>query len=177
MAERCEVWLLSQAGSLFDHPAFMSTYRYASRRREVTKEERLQALEEAHRLKLNRPHFTNTMFESNVYRRFTVNIPRSFLLKLRLNSKVTLRNSDGMSWQVRCCYDADGRAKFMRGWGPFSLANNVEEGDVCVFELTHGHSAMDVHIFRAVDEITAPFPCEKLLKKSSKKKKGKELAQ
>ncbi|XP_049936648.1 putative B3 domain-containing protein Os03g0621600 isoform X2 [Nymphaea colorata] len=57
-----------------DHPAFMSTYRYASRRREVTKEERLHALEEAHNLKLNRPHFTVTMFESNVYMRFMVQL-------------------------------------------------------------------------------------------------------
>ncbi|XP_049933081.1 putative B3 domain-containing protein Os03g0621600 isoform X2 [Nymphaea colorata] len=61
-----------KALSLSDHPAFMSTYRYASGRREVTKEERLQALEAAHSLKLNRPHFTVTMSESNVYMRFTV---------------------------------------------------------------------------------------------------------
>ncbi|CAN6449364.1 unnamed protein product [Victoria cruziana] len=164
-----EVSWSSQVLHLPDHPVYKSTYRYASTRREVTKEERLQALEAAHNLNLTRPHFIAIMSETSVYRRFTLTIPSRFLLRFRLNREVILRSSNGISWQVRCCYDADGRAKFVRGWGPFSLANNLQEGDVCVFELTEGYSVMDVHVFRVVDEVTALFPCEKLRKKSKQK--------
>lgn len=38
-------------------------------------------------------------------------------------------------------------------WKKFALDNNLEEGDVCIFELT-GELVMDVHIFRAVNDAT-----------------------
>lgn len=47
---------------------------------------------------------------------------------------VQLRNSDGRQWSVRCT-NKDGSAKLTEGWYKFAMDNNLEEGDVCVFEL------------------------------------------
>lgn len=50
---------------------------------------------------------------------------------------IKLQNPAGKQWPVRCLYRSlykGGRAKFSQGWYEFSLENNLEEGDVCVFE-------------------------------------------
>lgn len=41
------------------------------------------------------------------------------------------------------------------GWPAFARGNNLEEGDICVFELV-GPIEFHVHIFRVVDE-TVPM--------------------
>ncbi|XP_049933551.1 B3 domain-containing protein Os11g0197600-like [Nymphaea colorata] len=87
-----------------------------------------------------------------------LNIPRSFLreVDLRHGAAVALRGPSGMKWAAKVSRrPSDHRGQIRHGWGPFSVAHNLEEGDVCVFELTeHVYPMIDVHIFRVVEEIT-----------------------
>ena len=47
--------------------------------------------------------------------------------------------NDSKKWPVKCyfkCKDVSSSAKRMgQGWGPFSASKNLQQGDVCVFEL------------------------------------------
>lgn len=85
------------------------------------------------------------------------NIPRSFLqeVEIRHNAVVALRGPSGMKWAAKVSQRSHGRTHIHRGWGPFAVAHNLEEGDVCVFELTElVNPIIDVHIFRVVEEIS-----------------------
>lgn len=65
---------------------------------------------------------------------------------------IKLQRPDGKQWPVRCLYKG-GRAKLSQGWYDFSLENNLEEGDVCVFELICAREViLKVTTFRVVDD-------------------------
>ena len=71
--------------------------------------------------------------------------------------KASLRVSDGRSWyvqyKVRGMQDVNQQAEFTQGWSIFRRENNLEVGDVCVFELTKGNEiSFKVSIFRIADE-------------------------
>lgn len=54
-----------------------------------------------------------------------------------LERYVCLESSDGRKWSVGCLYRPR-RALFLSGgWSAFLLDNNIEEGDVCAFELVN----------------------------------------
>lgn len=63
------------------------------------------------------------------------------------------------SWKVGCRWTPS-QCQIIRGWSTFVLDNNLEERDVCVFELVQkGDSCIKrnpifhVHIFRVVREV------------------------
>jgi hypothetical protein len=65
---------------------------------------------------------------------------------------VTLQVSDGKQWPVRCSFK-DGKAKLGQGWTEFVWENNLEEGDVCIFELIHAKEiVLKVAVFRVLED-------------------------
>ncbi|KAL6130443.1 hypothetical protein ACLB2K_068822 [Fragaria x ananassa] len=64
---------------------------------------------------------------------------------------ITLEAPNGKQCHVRCIYDTD-RKKLSDGWSAFSSENNLEEGDVCVFELIASKDVvLKASIFRAAE--------------------------
>ncbi|XVF17773.1 hypothetical protein REPUB_Repub10bG0152400 [Reevesia pubescens] len=71
-----------------------------------------------------------------------VSIPEKFARKYfgKLREEVILHLSNGKSWPVKYYQRSLERpsAKLCSGWRTFVLDNNLQVGDVCVFELTEG---------------------------------------
>lgn len=65
---------------------------------------------------------------------------------------IKLQTSDGKQWHVRCL-SGESRVKLSKGWTEFVKDNNLEEGDVCVFELINMEDVvLKVSIFRVLDD-------------------------
>ncbi|KAM0932994.1 putative transcription factor B3-Domain family [Dioscorea sansibarensis] len=124
-----------------------------SQRRPVTKRELSRALERAEVYHSLNPLTVVIMRDSYVYHHFQLNLPFSFakVHLPRANTKMTLWGPNGRSWTVAYLYYRR-RAGIRSGWSRFSYDNNLETGDVCVFELIKPDE-MRVHIFRVLDEI------------------------
>ncbi|XP_058180022.1 B3 domain-containing transcription factor VRN1-like [Rhododendron vialii] len=61
--------------------------------------------------------------------------------------KVVLQSANGGEWPVKCHYE--GRSRYFLYWKSFVQANNVNVGDVCVFELIKSSEPrLNVVIFR-----------------------------
>ena len=66
---------------------------------------------------------------------------------------ITLEASDGKQWSVRCISSGEGHVKLSKGWTEFVKDNNLEEGDVCVFELVNLEDVvLKVSIFRVLED-------------------------
>jgi hypothetical protein len=67
---------------------------------------------------------------------------------------VKLQTSDGKQWHARCydhAHSSSGK-NIGKGWIEFCRDNNLEEGDVCVFELIRRNPVvLKVSIFHVVD--------------------------
>lgn len=127
-----------------------------SQRRPVTQEEKDLALRRAKEFKSKNPFSLQIMMESYVYVGFFMNIPCEFVRESlpRTNKKMTLWDPLGKPWEVNYVYYSDRSVgSFSGGWGKFSLGNNLEKFDVCVFELFKEDN-IKVHIYRVVPEIT-----------------------
>ena len=75
---------------------------------------------------------------------------------LTVTGWLILQVSEGKQWHVRCVCTSQG-AKLSKGWTEFAWDNNLEEGDVCVFELVNANmKVLKVTIFRVL-EVAAPF--------------------
>lgn len=74
-----------------------------------------------------------------------------------MNSSMTLREPiSGKEWPAKYIFNENNRAGALSGgWITFTVANNIEEDDVCVFELIE-ENKIQVNIFRVVDG-TVPF--------------------
>ncbi|GLJ38253.1 hypothetical protein SUGI_0778740 [Cryptomeria japonica] len=129
---------------------------YISCRRPVTEAERNQALEAAQSFTLNTPFCFITMKPSHVYHTFWVSMPLKFrYLQLpRERMEVILVGPNNKEWHVQ--YLGNRTTPVLRGgWKYFSRDNNLEEGDVCVFELeNNSKNKIRVHIFRVVNTCT-----------------------
>ncbi|CAL4994507.1 unnamed protein product [Urochloa decumbens] len=127
-----------------------------SQRRPVTQEEKDLALRRAKEFKSKNPFSVQTMMESYVYVGFFMNIACEFVRESlpQTSKKMTLWDPLGKSWEVNYVYYSERSvASFSGGWGKFSLGNNLEKFDVCVFELFKEDN-IKVHIYRVVPEIT-----------------------
>ncbi|MCL7042917.1 hypothetical protein MKW94_030797 [Papaver nudicaule] len=61
---------------------------------------------------------------------------------------ITLRVSDGRTWEVGYVFQAPSERRISKGWRRFVAENDLKEGDVCVFELVDRKKIeMIVHIF------------------------------
>ncbi|KAH8510799.1 hypothetical protein H0E87_008362 [Populus deltoides] len=124
------------------------------RRRAVTPEEKERTIRAAHMFRSDNPFFRVILRPSYVYRGFLLHIPSSFA-RTFLNTVtgfVTLQVSDGKQWPVRCSFK-DGKAKLGQGWTEFVWENNLEEGDVCIFELIRAKEiVLKVAVFRVLED-------------------------
>ncbi|KAK8263955.1 hypothetical protein V6Z11_D12G074700 [Gossypium hirsutum] len=86
------------------------------------------------------PSFSVVIHPSHVGSCSTVHIPEEFGKRyLKKSGEMMLRVADGRSWNVE--YERRGRSKGRKAvfggksWGQFAMDNELEVGDVCVFEL------------------------------------------
>ncbi|MCL7030604.1 hypothetical protein MKW94_009244, partial [Papaver nudicaule] len=62
---------------------------------------------------------------------------------------ITLKVSDGRTWEVRYVFTAPTERRLSQGWRKFAADNDLKEGDVCIFELVDREKIeMNAHIFR-----------------------------
>ncbi|XP_057974032.1 B3 domain-containing protein REM16-like [Malania oleifera] len=129
--------------------------QYISNRRPVTEEEKDKTLQKALATS-NKEGFLVIMRPTHVYKRFFVVVPTEWVTShLSWQSQdVILRHKENI-WHAK--YYARGRnAGLTGGWKHFAVENNLEEFDVCVFELgdqLHNTVVLDVGIFRVVEEM------------------------
>ncbi|XP_041002014.1 B3 domain-containing transcription factor VRN1-like isoform X1 [Juglans microcarpa x Juglans regia] len=136
------------------------------RTRTMSVDEKTRALEKASGFKPENPYFVAVMQPSYVGSRNYLNLPISFA-KSYLNKKVDdiiLRVSDGRYWSVKYIFQMSAtmsRGVFGCGWRVFARDNNLEVGDVCVFELIKGiKTSFQVVIFHATQECCPQSPGE-----------------
>ncbi|KAJ6851403.1 B3 domain-containing protein-like [Iris pallida] len=129
-----------------------------SSRRPVTNEEKERTLQIASEIKPANPFFRIVMRDSHVYRGHFMTIPADFLATHLLKwRRADLRVPDGkdMWHNVRIQPKASSGITGAQ-WRNFVQDNNLENGDVCVFELCEAEKNLvfDVRIFRVVSEVT-----------------------
>ena len=81
-------------------------------------------------------------------------LPGEFSMNIGQNQIVTLQTPNGKQWCVWCYYynPPSLRMRIGKGWTAFSRDNNLEEGDVCVFEVIKRKPVvLSVTIFHVVD--------------------------
>ncbi|KAJ0962778.1 hypothetical protein J5N97_027900 [Dioscorea zingiberensis] len=134
-----------------------------SRRRPVSQEELNRAIDRSQAFRSAYPFISLVMRDSYCYHHFQLNLPFGFA-KEHLptsNTKMTLWDPNGRSWPVAYLYYRR-RAALRSGFNRFSYENNLERGDVCIFELIKPDE-MRVHIYRVVEEITPLIRKQKFL--------------
>ncbi|XP_058220950.1 B3 domain-containing protein REM16-like isoform X1 [Rhododendron vialii] len=133
--------------------------QYVSNRRPVTEEEKENALKMA--FAASTPDsFIVVMRATHVYRKFFMSIPSEWVLSylLHKNQDVILRVKEKENtWHANYYGTVGNSGGLVGGWKDFAVENNLEESDVCLFELasgTHDGIVMDVSIFRVVAEVS-----------------------
>ncbi|XP_057965093.1 B3 domain-containing protein Os01g0723500-like isoform X2 [Malania oleifera] len=93
------------------------------------------------------PCFESFMKAYNTERAFILRIPTSFSKAYlpQQKTRFVLKNSKGKAWEVASNYNKKYHA-FSGGWRAFACDNNLNQGDVCVFELVD-KNVMQVHVF------------------------------
>ncbi|KAA3463509.1 B3 domain-containing transcription factor VRN1-like [Gossypium australe] len=125
------------------------------RRRDVTTEEKQGAFHAASMFKPDNPFCRIILRPSYVYKGVLLvsyHLPRSFARRYLngVEGVITLQIPEGKKWPVQCVYCND-NLKFSKGWAEFVLDNNLDEGDVCIFELINTKEiVLKVTIFRAL---------------------------
>ncbi|WCJ33808.1 AP2/B3-like transcriptional factor family protein [Euphorbia peplus] len=77
-------------------------------------------------------------------------VPKRFVRYLKArNRKINLQVSDGRKWEVHL-HGGPKRRDLGQGWSTFCSDNNLNEGDVCVFELVKDKDVLKVSIFNAI---------------------------
>ncbi|GMJ06850.1 REPRODUCTIVE MERISTEM 39, REDUCED VERNALIZATION RESPONSE 1 [Hibiscus trionum] len=124
------------------------------RRRDVTAEEKQGAFRAASMFKPDNPFCRVILRPSYVYKGVLLHLPRCFAQKYLngVDGIMTLQVSEGKKWPVQCVY-CNGNLRFSKGWSEFVLDNNLEEGDVCIFEvINRKEMVLKVTIFRALQD-------------------------
>ncbi|XP_010245898.1 PREDICTED: putative B3 domain-containing protein Os03g0621600 isoform X2 [Nelumbo nucifera] len=120
-------------------------------RKPIIKNGRNGGFEAACSYKTEFPYFIGVWRNS---RRYYMTIPSAVARQFCLASKVKmvlLWDPQGRPWPVKVCFRRDGRVVLSDGWGEFSKANRLLEGDACSFEFCHGiGNSICVNIFRAM---------------------------
>ncbi|KAH7651328.1 B3 DNA binding domain-containing protein [Dioscorea alata] len=134
----------------------LKTQGYLSRRRPVSDEERSKAWEAANSFMSNFPYTVVCLSALHVYKASpTLTLPTPFSREHlpRRRTNLVFRDPNGQAWVIM--FIPGMRNWLSGGWPAFARGNNLEEGDICVFELV-GPIEFHVHIFRVVDE-TVPM--------------------
>lgn len=95
------------------------------------------------------PHFVRVMKKFNIGGSYTLKIPYQFSMEHLPNSKteIVLRNLNGKCWTVNSIPTLKVQTlhTFCGGWMAFVRDNDIQMGDICIFELV-GKCEMRVHI-------------------------------
>ncbi|KZV45208.1 hypothetical protein F511_11808 [Dorcoceras hygrometricum] len=95
------------------------------------------------------PHFVRIMKKFNASGSYTLKIPYQFSVENLPNfkTKIILRNLNGQCWTVNSIPTTRVRTlhTFCGGWMAFVRDNDIQIGDICIFELT-GKCEMRVHV-------------------------------
>ncbi|OMP01584.1 hypothetical protein COLO4_11742 [Corchorus olitorius] len=135
-------------------PSTVSPRKMSRRWRDVTSEERQNAVRAAETFKPDNPFCRITLQPSYVYKGILLHVPRWFTRRYlnEVTGTITLQVSEGKNWPVHCVY-GNGNLKFSKGWAEFVLDNKLDEGDVCVFELiSTKQNVLKVTIFRVLED-------------------------
>ncbi|KAG9454049.1 hypothetical protein H6P81_006953 [Aristolochia fimbriata] len=135
---------------------------FRSNRGPVTAEEEGRAFEAASAVQPANPYFLLTMQRTQVSVAFYLNVPSHFRKEnpnaiSKEEQEVLLRVRGGRTHSVwykqRRSHNAGGG--FNKGWSDFVLENNLEQGDVLVFELLPREvkTTFSVQIFRVVEQV------------------------
>ncbi|CAK7355254.1 unnamed protein product [Dovyalis caffra] len=147
------------------------SYYLLSNRRQVTAEEKKRARLLAAKHSSTQPSFKRVMKPTNVYHYFFLCIPKEWRKKhipATNGMEIELRvPASKKTWSVRL---KNNKYKFGigKGWCKFVLDNNLEESDICIFELKQGAKAnketviFNVIIFRVVAEVVPLRPSTKV---------------
>nr|DAD46874.1 TPA_asm: hypothetical protein HUJ06_016811 [Nelumbo nucifera] len=153
---------------------------FVSKRRPVTEVEKKRAYQLASAASASTDHrsFIVVMRQTHVCRRFHLTIP-----VLDVTYNFPPRNQDvtlslkGKTWPVIFKYQTNPlNGGFASGWADFVFDNNLEEDDVCVFEVVGGRNnsiLVNVQIFRVVEAVT-PLRKVKCPSRRSAKRQVKE---
>ncbi|XP_016514932.1 B3 domain-containing protein REM16-like [Nicotiana tabacum] len=132
-----------------------------SNRRQVTEKE--EVFQQASRHKSSVPFFLMTMQPTHVYLG-QLKLPKKWANRYMTKKYETINlriHSSGRTWAVAVSYRQEGLV-MQSGWEDFVMDNDLEECDICVFELAQGgkHNlipvVLDVYIHRVKDEIMRP---------------------
>ncbi|KAH9309569.1 hypothetical protein KI387_037480, partial [Taxus chinensis] len=132
---------------------------YVSCRRAVTQAERNQALRAANSFSSDKPFCLITLKPSYVYNAVWLRIPIACRDRLQLpreKTKVILVDPNNNEWDVQYLGNLN-QPGLSAGWRYFSFDNNLEDGDVCIFEQVDNSDnelKLRVHIFRVVEKCT-----------------------
>ncbi|KAI3966130.1 hypothetical protein MKW92_019971 [Papaver armeniacum] len=109
-----------------------------------------ETLKAAEAFKSENPSFKRILQASHIKR--ILKVPNAFVtsyLKNITRTVITLRISDGRTWEVGYISETQTESKLSKGWYKFVADNHLKEGDVCVFELVDRKKfEMNVHFFR-----------------------------
>ncbi|KAK9140684.1 hypothetical protein Scep_010365 [Stephania cephalantha] len=140
---------------------------FKSHRRPVTEGEKKKAFQSAAEVISYKPNFVTTMVPTHVEKKFFLTIPRKLVIEhIPHQTKAAILRvpPNPKTWIVRLTGNV---SRFVGldggGWADFVMDNNLEVGDVCLFELCGvqecGEILMDVSIHRVVEEVV---PLEKV---------------
>ncbi|XP_028757606.1 B3 domain-containing protein REM16 [Neltuma alba] len=128
---------------------------YISNRRPVTEDEKTTALQLAQAACTDQGFYI-IMRPTHVYKRFYASIPSKWLAEhLFPHSEDVILRTGGNEWHAKYSFEHGRRTGGLTGgWKQFALDNNLEEFDVCVFELVGQGKPliMDVTIFRVIED-------------------------
>ncbi|XP_057721306.1 B3 domain-containing protein REM16 [Arachis stenosperma] len=150
---------------------------YVSQRRPVTEEEMNSTLQMA-KAACTDDSLCVVMRPTHVYKRFFVSLPNKWILQhIPPRTQDIILRVVHSEWLAKYSYhNPRNTGGLSGGWKRFTLDNNLEEYDVCVFKpggLMNNTLILDVNIFRVVEEIK---PLTQVRAAGSAKKSGKKKA-
>ncbi|XVF17770.1 hypothetical protein REPUB_Repub10bG0152100 [Reevesia pubescens] len=145
-ATDCKGWLSKQRSTKSKHPSL----------RPLTSHEKARAILRASNFKSKNPFFKVVMQPRYLNLRCSLSIPYKFVKRYLDEKKeqIILQVSDGRTWVVKLSVkeftSGQHKAEFYHTWRAFAQDNNLEVGDVCVFELINrNETSFKVSIFPA----------------------------
>ncbi|KAI0503724.1 hypothetical protein KFK09_014663 [Dendrobium nobile] len=123
-----------------------------SKKARLTDAEKNIVLHLAETTQTDRPTFVSIMVPSCISKRFYLTIPIAFAIQYlpRASGRVLLQlNGKERTWPVHCLVQGNS-VGFSSGWKEFAQYNQLNVGDVCIFEMLEAQEGvlMAVHISR-----------------------------
>ncbi|KAI0503686.1 hypothetical protein KFK09_014623 [Dendrobium nobile] len=123
-----------------------------SKKARLTDAEKNIVLHLVETIQTDRPTFVSIMVPSCISKRFYLTIPIAFAIQYlpRASGSVLLQlNGKERTWPVHCLVQGNS-VGFSSGWKEFAQYNQLNVGDVCIFEMLEAQEGvlMAVHISR-----------------------------